>query len=207
MNPLQRTRTERETLNKLEQFQKLLNADPDQAWLVKSADGKAKTLGISHVENQLDVVFFGLWSVENCKTAQHFNEITCICELVCIHPVTGHEIRRTGFSSTVITQDSGAPLSSFNETKKKNALDLAFPKLKSEALKNAAQSLGKRFGRDLNRMVEATYKPLIGGAVKVSPEALQEALAEASPQELQQILQMPLDAEQRVLIEAKLKQP
>lgn len=204
MNPLQRPRIERETLNKLEQFQKLLNTEPQADWLVKSADGKAQTLGISHVENQLDIVYFGLWSVENVNTSVVFNEITCTLELVLVHPITGHQIRRSGFASTVITQDSGAPLSTFNESKKKNALDLAFPKLKSEAIKNAAQSLGKRFGRDLNRKIEATYKPMIGGSVKVSTEALQEALNEASPQELQQILQMPLAAEQRELIQAKL---
>jgi hypothetical protein len=43
--------------------------------------------------------------------------------------------------------------------KKPNALDMAFPKLKSECLKNAAQSLGKIFGRDLNRKNVDQYQP------------------------------------------------
>ena len=43
--------------------------------------------------------------------------------------------------------------------KKANALDMAFPKLKSECLKNAAQSLGKIFGRDLNRKNVDQYQP------------------------------------------------
>ena len=38
-------------------------------------------------------------------------------------------------------------------------MDLAFGKLKAECLKNAALSLGKVFGRDLNRINKDTYKP------------------------------------------------
>ena len=45
------------------------------------------------------------------------------------------------------------------ENKKPNALDMAFPKLKAECLKNAAQSLGKIFGRDMNRKIVDEYRP------------------------------------------------
>jgi hypothetical protein len=44
------------------------------------------------------------------------------------------------------------------DNKKPNALDLAFPKLKTECIKNAALSLGKLFGRDLNRKNADVYK-------------------------------------------------
>ena len=40
-----------------------------------------------------------------------------------------------------------------------NALDLAAGKLKSECVKNAALSLGKIFGRDLNRQIQDVYQP------------------------------------------------
>jgi hypothetical protein len=45
------------------------------------------------------------------------------------------------------------------DNKKANAMDLAFGKLKAECLKNAALSLGKVFGRDVNRVNKDTYKP------------------------------------------------
>jgi len=45
------------------------------------------------------------------------------------------------------------------DNKKANAMDLAFGKLKAECLKNAALSLGKVFGRDINRVNKDTYKP------------------------------------------------
>ena len=44
------------------------------------------------------------------------------------------------------------------DNKKPNALDLAFPKLKTECIKNAALSLGKLFGRDLSRKNFDVYK-------------------------------------------------
>ena len=45
------------------------------------------------------------------------------------------------------------------DNKKSNALDLAAGKLKSECVKNAALSLGKIFGRDLNRQIQDVYQP------------------------------------------------
>lgn len=145
----------------LQDFMALLNKEPDSATLVKSADGKANSLSISAVETTLDELFFGQWDLVDVTTQQVFNEITGIGTLVCVHPITGREIKRTGFASIVITQDAGAAVTDFNHTKKKNALDLAFPKLRSEILKNAAQSLGKVFGRDLNRKVADTYTPMV----------------------------------------------
>jgi hypothetical protein len=47
------------------------------------------------------------------------------------------------------------------QNKKSNALDMGFPKLKAECLKNAANSLGKMFGRDLNRKKSDTFKGLL----------------------------------------------
>jgi hypothetical protein len=210
MNKLRTNPEERDIKVRLEKFLAMLNQEPDKAWLVKSADGKAQTLGISFVENELDTVFFGLWSVENVTYQQIINEVVCTVELVLTHPITGKEIRRAGFASTVITQDSGAPLSSFQDTKKKNSLDLAFPKMKSEAIKNAAQSLGKRFGRDLNRRQEAAYKPLINAQERVSQEAIEQALTELPAAKISEILVNfgdRLMPEQRQLLEAKIQQP
>jgi hypothetical protein len=47
------------------------------------------------------------------------------------------------------------------QNKKSNALDMGFPKLKTECFKNACNSLGKMFGRDLNRVKSDEYNPLL----------------------------------------------
>lgn len=158
---------------KLQDFLKRLNRDPDPAELDKTPDGKAKVLPISFIEMTLDEIFLGMWSTENFTSKVVLNEVCGELELVVIHPVTGTAIRRTGAASIIIQVDKAPEnitgqarnewaLSPSN--KKYNALDLGYPKLKAECVKNAAQSLGKIFGRDMNRKkadrLQQEYKTL-----------------------------------------------
>lgn len=158
---------------KLQQFTKQLNAEPDQNELDRTPDGNAQYLPVSFIEMTLDEMFFGLWSTQHFQWSALINEVQGSLELVLIHPVTGETIRRTGAASIVIMVDKlpddvrnkmtaqDRNLYASNPANKKpNALDMAFPKLKAECLKNAAQSLGKRFGRDLNRKKSDSYKPV-----------------------------------------------
>lgn len=159
-----------ETLDALQKFQARLNSQPDDKGIETTPDKKAMTLVVSHVEMTLDEMFFGHWRTENFHWSAIANEVQGSLELVCLHPITGFEIRRTGAASIVITVDK-VPDEIKDDTrernrwalnaenKKPNALDLAFPKLKAECLKNAALSLGKLFGRDLNRKNKDDYKP------------------------------------------------
>lgn len=168
---------------RLEAFTKQLNVEPDPKELETTPDGKAKYLPISYVEMTLDELFFGQWSTENFKWSAITNEVQGSLELVLIHPVTQKEIRRTGAASIVIMVDKAPDNITGQErnrwamdpsNKKSNALDMAFPKLKAECIKNAAQSLGKRFGRDLNRKMVDTFKPQY---VAIPDNALQAAVA------------------------------
>jgi gliding motility-associated-like protein len=149
-------------MDSLQRFQSRLNAQPTIESVESTPDKKALTVVISHIEMTLDELYFGQWRTENFKWSHIANEVQGSIELVVTHPVTGHEIRRTGAASIVIMVDK-VPEDLMNnqqernkwalnvQNKKPNALDLAFPKLKAECLKNAAISLGKVFGRDLNR--------------------------------------------------------
>lgn len=151
-----------DTMAALQRFTQRLNQEPPMQSIEATPDRKAQTVVISHIEMTLDELFFGQWSTREFKWNIIANEVQGSLELTCIHPVSGHVITRTGAASVVIMVDKVPDeikddpqqrnrwaLSS--ENKKPNALDLAFPKLKAECLKNAAQSLGKIFGRDLNR--------------------------------------------------------
>jgi hypothetical protein len=148
------------SISQLQDFQAKLNREPNPAELGKTPDGKARTLPISFIEMTLDELFLGQWETSEPTYQQVFNEVVGSLVLTVWHPITNRPIRRVGFASVVITQDKDATISEFNATKKKNALDLSFPKLKSECTKNAAQSLGKIFGRDLNRTQFDTYNPV-----------------------------------------------
>lgn len=156
----------------LQDFQARLNREPELTELDKTPDGKAWTLPISFVEMTLDELYLGLWGTENYRWSAITNEVQGSLELVVTHPITGQQIRRTGAASIVIMVDSLSKeekermtnqqrnLHALNpENKKSNALDLGFPKLKAECTKNAAQTLGKVFGRDINRKKVDGFKP------------------------------------------------
>lgn len=154
----------------VQNFINKLNKKNPVTGLEKTPDGKAVTLVISHVEMTLDEMFLGLWSTENFKWSVIQNEVVGSLDLVVCHPVNGMMIRRTGAASIIIQVDKvpdGLTGKARNEwqlnvsNKKSNALDLGFPKLKAECLKNAAQSLGKMFGRDLNRKNTDEFTPVI----------------------------------------------
>ena len=170
----------------IQDFTRRLNAEPDPREFDATPDGQARYLPISFIEMTLDELFLGQWSTENFKWSAITNEVQASLELVLTHPVTGKEIRRTGAGSIVITVDSLSKdqkdkmskqdrnLWALNpENKKPNALDLGFPKLKQECIKNAAQSLGKIFGRDINRKKKDSFKPALK---PISDEALLAAI-------------------------------
>jgi hypothetical protein len=154
----------------LQNFVERLNKEPDPAELKNTPDGKAKDLPISYVEMTLDELFFGQWGTRSFQWSVISNEVQGALELFVIHPYTGKELIRTGAASIQIMVDK-APDGMVGqernrwyltpENKKPNALDMAFPKLKAECTKNAAKSLGKLFGRDLNRKEADVFKPVI----------------------------------------------
>src|SRR5690348_9678557 len=83
-------------LIKIQKFQALLNKEPDQTALDKTADGKAQTVTISHIEMTLDELFFGQWSLSEPQYQREFNEVIGSAVLTVVHPITGREIKRLG---------------------------------------------------------------------------------------------------------------
>ena len=159
-------------LLRIQKFASSLNHSDPISGVEPTPDNKAKTLTISHVEMTLDEYFFGLWSTENFKWSVIQNEVVGSLDLIVVHPMNGMFIRRTGAASIIIQVDKVPEEIKGNSqlrnewalnasNKKQNALDMGFPKLKAECLKNAAQSLGKIFGRDLNRKQKDTFNPLL----------------------------------------------
>jgi hypothetical protein len=169
--------SDQDKLIQLQNFIEKLNREPDQSELDRTPDGKAKTLPISFVEMTLDELFLGQWGTENFTSKVVANEVVGELELVLLHPITQREIRRSGAAAIIIQVDKAPEDLQGKErnqwaldvsNKKSNALDLGYPKLKAECVKNAAQSLGKVFGRDLNRKkadkFQAPLKPMSDNA-------------------------------------------
>lgn len=170
----------------LEKFLMRLNKEPNPSEIAKTPDGKASDLPISYVEMTLDELFFGLWSTRNFTTKLISNEVVGELELEVIHPVTQKPIVRTGSAAIQIMVDkvpdgmSGQVRNQWAldpANKKPNALDMAYPKLKAECTKNAAKTLGKIFGRDLNRREKVdSYKPVIHGSEKSKIKTVERAI-------------------------------
>jgi hypothetical protein len=180
-------------VNRLQKFQARLNSLPAPESVEHTPDKKAQTVVISHIEMTLDELFFGQWTTNNFTWSAIANEVQGSLELSVVHPVSGRTITRVGAASIVITVDKVPHSIAENlqernrwalnpSNKKPNALDLAFPKLKAECLKNAAQSLGKIFGRDLNRKNRDEYKPFklsnVETGIKQLPESTMLMLEE-----------------------------
>lgn len=163
--------TNTDILLKVQKFTKLLNKDVEKGKLQEFQG--AKYLPISFMEMTLDEIFFGQWDTKNFKWERVFNEMIGSIELEVINPITGKTITRVGAGSIQIMQDAGKAISEFNDTKKKNALQMGFPKLKAECFKNACLSLGQYFGRDVNRKFFDSYDALIKDIEKINVEDLQ----------------------------------
>lgn len=145
----------------LERFMKALNTPPNDSEVMTNAHaGNTKYLPISYIEMALDEMFFGMWKTENFRFQVMVNEIVGSIDLHVKHPITGEWIVRTGASATMIRQQKGATISEVDK-KIHNALEMDMPHLKTDCISNAAKSLGKMFGRDLNRKFTDAYKPLI----------------------------------------------
>ena len=172
----------------IETFQKKLNQQPNKNELKKSPAARGKTyLPISFVETTLDELFFGQWWTENFTYQVVANEIIGSLELVIVHPVTEREIRRVGAASVMIqTHKNTKPIV---ENKIQNTLVKDFPKLKSGCLTNAAKSLGKLFGRDLQRDASDNYNPIVTPIMENKEKSI---LKEIEDCQYLQILEMTL---------------
>jgi hypothetical protein len=145
----------------LERFQGFLNKPPklEEVRTNKHA-GNTLYLPISYIEMTLDEVFFGLWQTKDFRWQVAGNEVIGSITLQVFHPVAKVWIERTGASATMIRLKKGSEVTNISE-KIFNAFEMDFPHLKADCLVNAAKTLGKAFGRDLNRQFVDVYRPLM----------------------------------------------
>jgi len=145
--------------------------------------GNSRYLPIGHLEAMLDEYFFGLWQTKDFRYQMVANEIVGSIELSVYHPAAKIWITRTGAAAVMIQfeakkDDKGNKIKSDimdYRGKILNTLVKDFPHLKASCLSNAVKSLGKVFGRDLNRKEDAAYNPMLK-MVKPEVKALKDKL-------------------------------
>lgn len=144
---------------KNDQLNLLLNQQPPASWikehpLVKVKNDKnesvpSRYLTIEKIEFLLTRIF-GRWSVEVVGYSQLFQSVAVHVKLKVENPVDGTYIIMDGLGAAPIQTDSGASAADLSKIKSA-AVTMALPSAESYAIKDAAEKLGKIFGKDLNR--------------------------------------------------------
>src|SRR5574343_254301 len=146
---------------KIQNFQTLLHKEPPKEEIrTNKQANNSQYVPISFLEMKLDEMFFGAWSTKNFQSKTIVNEEVGSIELWYFHPVMKAWLCRVGAGAVMIMQKSGSEITDIG-AKIKNTMTKDYPHLKAECFRNACLSIGKSFGRDLNREFEDQYSPVI----------------------------------------------
>lgn len=144
----------------IEQFQMFLNKAPAKSEIkINPYANDSQYIPIAVIEQRLDEIYAGLWSIDRCEIQVIANSVVCTLVLSVYHPIAKVILRRSGVGAIPIQLNKGEKDMSFS-TIKSDAIRKNAPAAKSQALRNAAQSLGSIFGRNLNREDIADYQPI-----------------------------------------------
>jgi hypothetical protein len=157
-----------------EAFQMLLNQEPSKSEVrTNKMANNSQYIPVDTAEGLLDSFYAGLWNTVNFRWQVVANEIIGSIDLEVYHPAAKMWIKRTGAASAMIQTRKGEPITV--ESKHINTLVKDFPHLKAECLKNAAKSLGLRFGRNLNRGQEWEFGSLSENMQSLSENGVRAA--------------------------------
>lgn len=145
------------TLANLDEFNVLINQNPPAKWIKTNPyANNSKYLPIDKVEFLLRKIFKDV-DVEVLREGVMFNALYVTVRIHYTHPVTGVKGFKDGVGASQIQVKKGsspAEMSNINN----GAVEMALPKAKTAAIKDACDNLGRIFGSDLNRkdIIEVT---------------------------------------------------
>ena len=165
-----------QALEKQNYLNAFLNAEPKKEWIKKHPLAKeVKYIPIERIEFLLTYIFVE-WKVEILREGLIANSVYCAVRLHYKDPVGGEWKWQDGVGAAPLQTDKGAAATDWEKIKN-DAVMKALPAAESFAVKDAAEKLGKLFGKDLNRadkiMYDALSKKFSGGL----EEKLKEAIA------------------------------
>lgn len=166
-HPMANIELDVDVLTKIQGFQKqFLQKEPKSSEVkINDKANDSQYLPISFLEMNLDEIFFGLWQTKNFKTEGIANEIVGSIEVWYFHPTAKTWLCRVGAGAVQVqmkSKDKGGDGDITNiRNKITNTLTKDYPHLKADCFRNACLSIGKAFGRDLNRKWEDQYTPII----------------------------------------------
>ncbi len=152
---------------KQDRFNQLVNSDPKQEWVkVNKYANNSKYIPIGIVETLLQKIF-KQYRVEVIREGVMFNSVYVTIRLHYLSLLTNEWSYHDGVGAVQLQTKQGsspAELQNINN----NAVMMALPMAKSYAIKDAAEHVGKLFGRDLNRKDVLEYNT--DNSIKVAKE-------------------------------------
>lgn len=134
---------------KNDQLNLLLNQEPPTSWVKEHPITKTKYIPIEKIEFLLTKIF-GRFEVVVVEYKQLFQSVSVQVRLRVTNPIDGTFISNDGLGAAPIQTDAGASAADLSKIKSA-AVMMALPAAESYAVKDAAEKLGKIFGKDLNR--------------------------------------------------------
>mgnify|MGYP003614293984 FL=1 len=141
------------------QLNKLLNEEPPKAWLKDHPMAKnVKYIPIERVEYMLTRIF-KKWNVEVRQVQVIANSVVVTVRLFYQDVLSNEMLWQDGIGAAPIQTDKGAGAMDWNATKN-DAVMKAAPAAESYAVKDAAEKIGKLYGKDMNRADKIMYNTL-----------------------------------------------
>jgi len=145
----------------------LLNASPREEWTRDHPMAKGvKYIPIGIIEYLLTSIFIK-WRVEIRKTELIANSVVVTVRLHYKDPISSDWEWTDGLGASPVQTDKGAAATDFTKVKN-DAIMKCAPAAESFAIKDAAEKLGRLFGKDLNRRDTMSYESLKKKSVDVS---------------------------------------
>lgn len=142
------------------QLSVILNNEPPKAWIKLHPIAKGvRYLPIERVEYLLTRIFIN-WNVEIKSVQILANSVLVTIRLYYQDVFSDNMLWQDGIGAAPLQTDKGAGAIDFNKIKN-DAVMKAAPAAESYAVKDAAEKIGKLFGKDLNRADKIGYDTLI----------------------------------------------
>lgn len=148
-----------DTTGKHAELNQLLNKEPKKEWIKVHPIAKGVLfIPIERIEYLLTKIFV-IWYVK-IKTVKIIgNSVLVTITLYYQDPITNNMLRQDGIGAAPLQTDKGAGAIDFNSLKSDSVMKAA-PAAESFAIKDAAEKIGKLFGKDLNRADNIQYQNL-----------------------------------------------
>lgn len=169
--------TDLELASKQNEFNRLVNCNPKPEWIKQNKfANNSNYIPVGIVEYLLTSIYLK-WRIEVKGVQVIANSAVVTVRLFVLDPISGEWDWQDGVGASPIQTKSGAAATDFSQVNT-SAVQMAVPAAESYAFKDAAEKLGKLFGKDINRAeMSADYTRMQdtkfgGGVIKEIPEEL-----------------------------------